>query len=227
MQLLIIVAVILFTASGLYAGPTDKIFTSSGQILTGEEWANVFVYNDTTVVDMNGGLVDSIGTYNASMVNVTGGLVSTLDAHELSIANISGGYVYGAHAGDHAVVNFSGDAIAVRLGAGSDFGTVNMSGGFTQYVGAGDSGTINLYGGVITKSLGAVDSAIVNIYSYGNYDPTAGNYDGGQLIGSWLDDTPFTIDLNGSETFSHINLIPEPGSLILLATGSMFLKRKR
>jgi hypothetical protein len=223
----IITSILFFTSTQLTAVPEDKIFTSSGQILPGEEWSNVYIYNDDTIVDMLGGLVDSIGAYNASMVNITGGTVYTLDALELSIANISKGSVGIAHAGDHAVVNFSGDASAVRLGAGSDFGTVNMSSGFTQYIGAGDSGTINLYGGVIAENLGAVDSAIVNIYGYGNYDPTAGNFDGGQLTGFWLDDTPFTIDLYGVETYSHINLVPEPCSLILLAFGGLVMMRKR
>ena len=48
------VAIFCFTAVQLYAVPIDKIFTSSGQILDGEEWNNVSIYNDATIVDMLG-----------------------------------------------------------------------------------------------------------------------------------------------------------------------------
>jgi hypothetical protein len=225
-KVLTILAVVLFAGNGLYAVP-DKIFTSSGQILLGEEWSNVYIYNDDTIVDMLGGLVDGIATYDASMVNVTGGTVYTLDALEFSTANISGGYVYGASAWDHAVVDFFDNASAVTIGAG-DYGTLNMIGGTTNYIGSIDSGILNLYSGLVTDSLGAWDFSIVNIYGYDLVKTsTGGRYGYGRVYGFWLDDTLFTIDLNGSETFSHINLIPEPTSLILLAFGSLILKRRR
>jgi hypothetical protein len=67
-------AILCFTASELTA-VEDKIFTSSGQILPPEEWSNVYIYNDDTIVDMFGGLVDGIATYDASTLNITGGLV--------------------------------------------------------------------------------------------------------------------------------------------------------
>ena len=62
---LIVPAVILFTAPQLQAVTENKTFTSSGQILPGEEWNNVYIYNDDTVVDMLGGGADGIGTYDA------------------------------------------------------------------------------------------------------------------------------------------------------------------
>lgn len=224
-KLITILAVVLLVENSLYAIP-DKIFTSSGHILPGEEYSNVSIYNDGTIVNMIGGNVDGIATYDASMVNVTGGSVNTLDALEFSIANIIGGSV-GASAWDHAVVNFFDDASAGTIGA-RDFGTLNMIGGTADRLGAGDSGTLNLYGGTINESLGASREAVINIYGYGfNYDPNAGSRDGGQLTGFWLDYTPFTIDLYGIETYSHINLIPEPGSLILLSFGSLIIKRRR
>lgn len=226
-KLSIIVAVILFAGNGLYAVPTDKIFTSSGHILPGEEWANVFIYNDGTLVNMLGGDVDSIGTYDASMVNVTGGSVSTLDALEFSIANITGGYAYSVFTRYNSTVNFSGNANSVSLGV-VDSGIVNMAGGTTTYLRAGNISSINLYGGIVSEYLNAWDSATVNIYGYGfNYDPSAGSWDGGQLTGFWLDDTPFTIDLYDAQTYNHINLIPEPATVLLMSLGSLILRRRR
>jgi hypothetical protein len=225
-KLSIILTILLFTATHLHAVPVDKIFTSSGQILPGEEWGNVYIYNNDTIVDMLGGFVDSMATFNASTLNVTGGTVSTLDTLEFSIANISGGYVHGASALDHAVVNFSDNANAVTIGA-IGFGTLNMIGGTADNVGANESGTLNLYGGIIEDSLGASRSAVINIYGYGfNYDPTAGSFDGGQLTGFWLDGTPFTTDLYGTETYSHINFIPEPMTFLLFAIGGLLLRKR-
>jgi hypothetical protein len=186
----------------------DKIFTSSGQIVDGEEWNNVSIYNDDTIVDMLGGNVDRMGTYDASTLNVTGGHVSTLDAHEFSTANISGGYVHGASASDSARVILSGTASVVSLSARGSFGTVNMTGGTTEYLRAGESGTINLHGGIVSQYLNAWDFATVYIYGYGfDYDSNGGNWNGGQLTGFYLDDRPFTIDLYSSETYLHIDLI--------------------
>jgi hypothetical protein len=97
-----------------------------------------------------------------------------------------------------------------------------MTGGTTEYVAAGYSGTMNLYGGLVTDSLNAWDSATVNIFGYDLVKTNSGGtYGYGQVYGYWLDDTPFTIELSTAETYSHINLIPEPSSLLLLALGSL------
>lgn len=224
---LFIVLAVVFATVKVYA-LEDKIFTSSGQILPGEEWENVYIYNDDTIVDMLGGTVlDYIATYDSSNLNVTGGDVMGIYAFDNSVATVSGGGLWGIHALDYATVNFSGNAETKGLGAES-FGTVNMIGGIVEHIGASESGKVNLYGGTVTDFLGASDFAIVNIYGYDfTYDPMGGDLDGGQLTGFWLDSTPFTIDLYGVETYSHINLIPEPGSLILFLIGSLFLRRRR
>jgi len=225
----IFAAVILsFTAVQLYAVPIDKIFTSSGQILDGEEWSNVYIYNDDTIVDMLGGDVDGIGTYDASTVNVTGGHVNTFDALEFSTANISGGYVYSLRAGDSATASIFDGGFVSSLTATGNLGTVSVYGGIVDYVCPGESGLVNLYGGLITDSLSALDQSVVNVFGYDliktNY---GGIYGHGQVYGFWSDGTSFTIDLNGLETYSHINLIPEPSSLILLFTGVLILRRIR
>ncbi len=203
---LIVAAIIFFTASDLTA-VEDKIFTSSGQIVEGEFWGNVYIYNDDTIIDMLGGLVDSMGAYDASTVNVTGGDVSTLEAHEFSTVNVSGGYVHGLHALDHAIINFSDSARAINIVAGGDFGTVNITGGTVDYLGAGGSGTLNLHGGLILEDLGAYDFSTVNIYGYDLVKTASGgSYGYGQVYGFWSDGSYSTIDLYTEGTHSHINL---------------------
>jgi hypothetical protein len=162
---------------------------------------------DHTTVNMYGGSADFVGTFDSSTLNFYSGNAE-VGAFDTSIINISGGTLSGAAASDHGVVNFSGDADSRSVGA-SAFGTVNVTGGTVEHVGANDSGTINLYGGVVTDFLGASGLAVVNMYGYGfDYDPGGGALDGGQVRGYWLDDTPLTIDLYGSETYLHIELIP-------------------
>lgn len=224
--LLLTVVIVVLTGGRAHALP-NKTFTSSGQILPGEEWENVYIYNDDTIVDMLGGSADSIGAYDESTLNVLAGYVSTLTALELSTVNVSGGEVYGLDAWNYSTINFYDGATAVSFGA-SGFGTVNMTGGTTDYLGAIDSGTVNLYGGLVTVSLGVGESATANIFGYDLVKiSSGGTYGYGQVYGYWLDDTPFTINLNGSETYSHIVLIPEPLSLLMLGTGALFLRRRR
>jgi len=222
-----ILSVVLFAGNGLYAVPVDKIFTSSGQILPGEEWENVFIHNDGTIVDMIGGDVDGIATYDASMVNVTGGHVNTLDALEFSTVNISGGYVYGLFGKNQSIVTFSGLAAGRTFGV-EDWAILTITGGVLDYLGAMEQGTLNIRGGVVSDSLGAWDSANVNIYGYGfTYDPSGGSADGGQLRGFYLNGSSFILDLYGAQTYTHINLVPEPATLLLLGFGIFVLRQKR
>ena len=240
-------------------------FTTSGVIDQNDVYDNVYIYNDDTIVDMLGGDVDSIGTYDASTVNVTGGHVNTLGAHEFSTANVSGGYVYSLGARDSATVNLSDTGSAFSLAARGNGGTVNMSGGTTDHASALESGilnisaglisdgigadysgtlnmtggttqganfrgeaTANLFGGVISDFLMAAEDSIVNIYGYDLFKTSSeGSYGYGFVTGYWDDGTPFTIDLDGSGTYSHINLIPEPSSCIVFALGSLILKQKK
>jgi len=227
-KILIILAVVLFAGTGLYAVPVNKIFTSSGHILPGEEWNRVIIYNDHTIVNMLGGFVDEMNTFDSSMVNVAGGGINSLYADDSSTANIFGGRVGGVFTWDYATTNLYDGGSVFSLGAGGQSGVVNMTGGATTYLRAGESGIINLYGGVVTNYLSAGDFAIVNIYGYGfDYDPFAGNWNGGQLTGFWFNNTAFSIDLYNLDTYKRINLIPEPASLILFALGALLIKRKQ
>ncbi len=131
-------------------------------------------------------------------------------------------------------MNLSGDVQVHELGVVYS-GTVNMFGGNVDSIEAWNQSTVNLYGGMISEYLEAygTEDLVISIFGYGfNYDPLAGGYRGGQLTGFWLDDTPFSIDLYYDDTpggpiintWSHIILIPEPATLLLLGLGAIDIR---
>jgi len=228
------IASILVFATLLLSAPlvqADLYFYSDTVIQEGDYYDTVVnVYDtppDQTTVDMTGGFVHVLKPYDSSIINITGGEIQTLETFNTSTANISGVSIYGVSAWDYTTVNLSVTGNVTTLHARVS-GTINMMGGTAEYLGAIDSGTVNLYGGLVTDSLWVGDFAHGNIYGYDLVKTNfGGRYGYGQVYGFWANSTAFTIDLNGSETYSQINLIPEPCSLLLLTLGCLFLKRKK
>ena len=229
-KILTIVAVVLFAGSELYAGPVDKIFTSSGQILPGEQWNMVSIYDtlpNHTTVDMTGGIVNEIACFDASALNVLAGQIgSNLTASEQSTINIYGGSLDHMSSYDISTINLSGNSTVYSISA-LRTSIFNMYGGTTTYLGAVDSSVLNLHGGAIINYLNVIDSSMVNVFGYNLVKTsTGGTYGYGQVTGFWQNDLPFTINLAGSGTYSRVNLIPEPSTIFLLSLG-IFCIRKR
>jgi len=227
--LTILAAVVLFGAVNVRAVGNWDIY-SDAEIHEGDEYWNVGVYDtppDHTTLDMYGGLVDGIVAFDESTVNISGGYISTLRSAESSIVNAFGGTIGSLEAWDTGTVNVWGDADVDSLGA-RESGAVNMSGGVVDHIGAREFGTLNLSGGLVSDRLWAGDSTIVNIYGYDLVKTgSGGTYGYGQVYGFWPNDIAFTIDLSGPETYSHIVLIPEPATILLIFAGSLFLRRWR
>jgi len=204
----------------------NKFFYSDGNIMPGEQWENVYVYNVGTTVNMLGGNVDGIASFNASTVNISGGYASGVNALDFSTVNVTGGYVSGLDAYDNGTITFSGNASAHSVVA-FDSGNIIMTGGTTDYLVGGYSVTIDLYGGTISDLLSVGDLATANIFGYNlSKVPTGGTYGYGQVSGYWENGESFSINLYNPEAYSHIKLIPEPCSLMLLGFGVLALIRK-
>jgi len=213
-KLSIIVASVIFLAAG-QAWTTTIAFYSDGVIQNGDEYSYVSVYNDA-IVDMTGGTVTiQLGAYDSSTVNISGGVLNGVFTSGESV---------------DSTLNLSGSMQADEVEIWGS-GTLNMLGGTIGSVEIHN--VANLYGGTISDYLLATST--VNIYGYDfEYDPLAGNYQGGQLTGFWLDDTPFSIDLYYQDipgapiidTWSHIVLIPEPTTILLLAIGGIILRKR-
>ena len=227
-KILTILAVVLFAGTGLYAVPVDKIFTEDGVIQDGDEYRYVDIYDTPpgrTTVSMLGGSVNGLIAYDSSVLNFTGGTISILYAHDFSTINVSGGYIHTPFAWDYSTINISGTFNAVEVSTTGE-GIVNVIGGTMKSV-AVWGGVVNLYGGTITDTVHDV-GGWVNVFGHDlEKSSTGGKYGYGYVSGFWNDKTAFTIDLYGQGTYSHINLIPEPGSLVLFALGTLLIKRKQ
>ncbi len=91
-KLLLLTAVIVVLTGGRAHAVLDKTFTSSGQILPSEEWDNVYIYNDDTIVDMFGGSIQAMHTFDSSIVNVyAGDILWGISTNNSSTVNIYGG----------------------------------------------------------------------------------------------------------------------------------------
>lgn len=113
-----------------------------------------------------------------------------------------------------------------------DSSTVYMYGGeIDRVLSVGDSSVASLFGGKIAADVAIFDSGMVKIYGYDfHWQRSGGGAESGMLSGYWLDGTAFSgmYLRNLPEPFpgSHIVLIPEPCTFLLLSLGSFILRRQ-
>ncbi|MFH1370415.1 MAG: PEP-CTERM sorting domain-containing protein [Planctomycetota bacterium] len=228
---IITITLVMMLAYGSVNAAESKNFYSDGNIMPGEQWNAVSIFDTPpahTTVNMSGGDVLSMYTYDASTLNMTDGSIDNLFSFEYSTVNVSGGFLgYGSmSAREQSVINFSGTAEALNVDA-LNSARINVSGGIISSLDAFNDGILNIYGGDITD-VWAQDNTIVNIF--GHHDlmkiSSGGIYGYGFVQGYYNDLSWFRFDLRGSETYSHINLIPEPATILLLVAGGIFLRKK-
>lgn len=90
-----------------------------------------------------------------------------------------------------------------------------------------DDSIVNIYGGDLDE-MAAIENGQINLYAYDVvHTTTGGHYGIGQVMGYYLDDMYFCFDLGNLETYSHINVVPEPTTIILLGIGGILVIRRK
>lgn len=90
-----------------------------------------------------------------------------------------------------------------------------------------DNSIVNIYGGSL-EEMAAIENGQINLYAYDIvHTTTGGHYGIGQVMGYYYSDNSyFCFDLGNLETYSHINIIPEPSTLLLISLGLLFLRKR-
>jgi len=133
--------------------------------------------------------------------------VGNLTTHNKSIFNVYGGSV------DFLLTCSDNSFVDIIDG---DFGTIT----------AEEFGNVDIYSGNI-NALSASGGSIY-LYAYDvTHDPTGGFFGEGELVGRYFkDDTLFVYDLHEG-AYSHITVVPEPATFLLVGLGGVLLRKRK
>jgi len=123
-----------------------------------------------------------------------------------------------------AVLDFlSGTALGLRV---IDTATANIYGGSITYdLYTSENSITNIYL-IDLEILCSEHNCIVNLYAYDvDFYSTGGISNDGYITGTFYqDDTSFLINFKNAGTVSHVNVVPEPATLILFGLGGLLLR---
>jgi len=107
-----------------------------------------------------------------------------------------------------------------------DWSIFSMFEGTMDYLLVRHSSLVNIRGGDLGHLVIYDENGLVNLYAYDvAYHPTGGG--DGWMDGKYLiNDQYFSFNVDEVD-ISHINIVPEPASLLLLSLGGLLLRKKR
>ena len=126
---------------------------------------------------------------------------------------------------DHATADMFGGNV-LQVGA-LDWSRFDMFGGTVVGLMVRYNSIVDIYGGTLDYLIVYSDeNGLVNLHAYDvAYHPPAGG--NGWMEGKYLSNGEhFAFDLVAPDT-SHINIVPEPGTLLLLIAGGIWVRKKR
>jgi hypothetical protein len=147
--------------------------------------------------------------YNDVQLDIFGGDLVYVWAYDNTITNWYDGEMGYFVAHDDSIVDIYGGKVLITLGADAN-------------------SVVNLYSSDLIEMVSLWDNSVLNLYAYDVIHHATGGYsDDGWIEGKYiLDDTEFSIDLI-KDSFSNINIVPEPSTLLFFSLGGLILRKKR
>jgi len=143
-----------------------------------------------------------------------------------TVVDMFGGWIASATTYDESTFNISAGSIDGYLTC-TDSSLVNIYGGWFDFVVVEDSSILHIIDGIGGLGDLSATGGFIYLHAYDvTYNPTGGYYGEGHLEGKyWNSDNPFDYDLHAG-TYSHIIIVPEPTTLLLLGLGGLLLRKK-
>jgi hypothetical protein len=111
-----------------------------------------------------------------------------------------------------------------------NYATANIYNGDIEWLFIQGNTVVNIHAaGDILEMFAAGNESLAYLYAYDvTYHPTGGIGGEGWIEGIYYsNDTPFSFSFYNDASYSHINIVPEPSTLLLFGLGFSALRRKR
>ena len=110
----------------------------------------------------------------------------------------------------------------------SDFSSADIFGGEIDWLFTFDNSVANIYGGTLDW-LGAFPDSTVYLYAYDvTYHLTGGLENRPWAEGTYYSDkTSFSFTLYDEYSYSHVVVVPEPATFLLLGLGGLLLRKRK
>jgi len=120
---------------------------------------------------------------------------------------------------------FGGSALKIET---LNFSTANILGGELETLWTNDDTCASIHAGTLNW-LSASENSVVYLYAYDvTYHSSGGLYNNPWLEGRYYgNDNLFSFTFyHGEDDYHHINIVPEPTSILFLGFGSLLLRRR-
>lgn len=145
-----------------------------------------------------------------------------------NIYDDSYGYNFEVWVGNDAILDVLGGEIG-KLET-INFATANLYVSDIDWLWSGDISVVNIYGDNINW-LACYDDSLINLYAYDvTYHATGGGAYGNKawIEGTYYNDnSSFSFLLYNDQAYSHINIVPEPTTLLLFCLGCLMIRKIR